>query len=98
MSHKPRPCDTHQSFAIEAVTVHIEGSNLYYTELTMACSACGTPMMFRGALGLSPDHPTVSLDGLKATLPAVPSGEDLRSESPLHRLTVQTRGGAGFND
>jgi hypothetical protein len=94
MADPTKRCAVHEGFALEAVTVHIEGSNLYYTELTMRCSTCGTPMAFRGPLGLSPDHPTVSLDGLQATIPAVPDGEELRSDKPLHRLIVQSRAGA----
>lgn len=84
-------CDPHPGFNIEATTAHIAGSNLYYTDLKMSCSACGAAMQFRGPMGINPDFPTIRVDGSEVTLPAVPEGEQLRSEGPLARYSVTSK-------
>lgn len=86
-----RRCDVHPSFRIDATTAHIEGSNLYYTDLRMSCAVCGTAMTFRGPMGLNPAHPTVRPDGSEVTLPAVPEGEELRSAEPLASFVITER-------
>lgn len=81
MTDTPR-CTVHPRFTIEAETTHIDGTNLYYTDLRMRCAACGTAMRFRGQVGLSPNHPAIRIDGSEVTIPAVPDGEELRADNP----------------
>lgn len=91
---KKMQCDPHPGFHIDAVTTHIAGSNLYYTDIKMHCSACGVAMAFRGPWGLNSSHPTIRPDGSEVTLPAVPMGETLRSDKPLASYSITDRSGA----
>jgi hypothetical protein len=95
-----QPCAVHPAFSIEARTNHIAGSNLYYFDLSATCSACGTRMQFRGAGGVSPNEPRVSVMGDTLCAPAVPEGEELRSEegAGLAGFNVTVRGPGGRHD
>lgn len=50
-------------------------TNVHYLEVKATCKICNKPMIFRGCpLGLTPAHPTMSLDGTEIRLPFL--GED----------------------
>lgn len=60
--------------------IHHQGftdSNVNYLEITAICNICQIPMVFRGnmPLGVTPAHPTVSLDGREIRLPFLGEGE-----------------------
>jgi hypothetical protein len=67
------------------IDIHNQGfvdSNLHYLEIKMRCKTCDKPMVFRGCpLGLTPQHPTMALDGTEIRLPFL--GED---EEPAGNL------------
>lgn len=66
-------------------------SNLHYLEVKVDCSICGAEMVFRGVPpGLSPDHPTASIDGKELRLPFIAVGEELTGK-PVG-FTVQAVG------
>ena len=50
---------------------HAGDTNMKYLEVTGSCSICGRKAQFRGPVGMSPNHPTVAIDGSEAVLPFV---------------------------
>jgi len=57
--------------------VHLADSNIHYLEITGRCNTCQKAIAFRGApLGLTPDHPTMALDGSEIRLPFLCGDED----------------------
>ena len=53
-------------------------TNIHYLEIKASCVTCGADMVFRGLpVGMSPEHPTASLDGKEIVLPFLGNGEDL---------------------
>lgn len=52
-------------------------SNLHYLEITGRCNTCGKAAEFRGIpLGLSPQHPTMAIDGSEIRFPWFGEGEE----------------------
>lgn len=51
-------------------------SNIHYLEVKVRCQVCNAPMIFRGMpFGVSPDRPTMAVDGTEVILPFLGEGE-----------------------
>lgn len=60
----------HFSFAANVQVARVEDTGLKYAHLTIVCTDCGKPAIFRGLpFGMSPDVPMASPDSLEARLP-----------------------------
>jgi len=63
------------------ITVNNQGfsdTNVHYLEIRATCKICQQAMRFRGMpYGVSPHHPTMSIDGVEVRLPFLPDGEQL---------------------
>lgn len=69
----------HSDLAFELRHVMMENSNVHYVEMSAACKVCGVPMQFRGMpFGVTPEHPTMAMDGSEVTLPLLGKGEEPR--------------------
>ena len=52
-------------------------SNVHYLEITAHCNVCNAQMAFRGLpFGVSPNHPTMAIDGSEVILPFTGVGEE----------------------
>jgi hypothetical protein len=84
MADQPRPAGASSQCPHTALHFHLNNatfgdSNLHYLEVTITCTVCGIDMLFRGVpAGLSPDHPTASIDGKELRLPFIGEGEELK--------------------
>jgi hypothetical protein len=68
----------HIDLQFDLVHNAMEDSNLHYLEVKATCKTCKKPMCFRGApLGVSPNHPTMSIGGDEMRLPFLGEGESL---------------------
>lgn len=56
--------------------VHLLDSNVHYLDIKARCTVCGARMLFQGCpMGVTPKHPTMSLDGGEIHLPMFGEGE-----------------------
>lgn len=63
-------------------------TNIRYLEITGHCKICDAPLRFRGPVGVSPDHPTVSVFGNEASLPFLFGEEEYDGRATGLRVTV----------
>jgi hypothetical protein len=57
-------------------------TNIRYVEITGKCTICDQPMRFQGMpFGLSPEQPTMSIDGIEAKLPVMFGEEEYDGKS-----------------
>ncbi|MFW2344003.1 MAG: hypothetical protein ACN4EU_01775 [Brevundimonas mediterranea] len=63
-------------------------TNVRYLEIKGQCLTCDAPIRFRAPLGLSSDHPTVSLDGAEVSLPLMFGDETYDGKASGYTLTV----------
>lgn len=68
-------------------------TNVQYLEITVACTVCQRPLVFRGLdMGMSPDRPMVSPDGREARLPIIGEGERVRGDPAGFTISVDKGG------
>jgi len=73
----------HSDLHFHLNNVGASDTNLHYLEITAKCSICDIDMVFRGGLmGISPNHPTCSVDGKEMRIPFLGEGEELTG-SPI---------------
>ncbi len=66
----------HMQFQAAVNVARIEDTGMKVAEIQIRCSHCGMPAQFRGVpLGVSPDHPTASIDGEEVRLPFLCEGD-----------------------
>jgi len=71
---KNQPCD-HPSFEGHIAVNRLVDIGRFAADISIVCAVCGLPFRFMGLPGgLSPDHPTISVDGTEARLPLMPAG------------------------
>lgn len=64
----------HPDFTADVTVNRLEDVGGFAADVRIACSACNQPFAFIGApTGLSPDHPTSSVDGTELRAPIRPS-------------------------
>ena len=81
----------HFNFAADVKVARIEDTGLKYAELTVRCSDCGKPAVFRGLpVGLSPDHPTASFGDEEVNLPFLCEGDDYNGQGIGYSIEVNT--------
>jgi hypothetical protein len=67
----------HDHFRFQVKVVHLSDSNVKYLEIHGDCVQCGALASFQGLpLGVSPFHPTGSIDGREAMVPFLAAGEE----------------------
>lgn len=65
-------------------------TNIHYLEIKAHCNICKAPMVFRGLpAGLSPEHPTASIDGQEAVLPFLAADEDLTGKPFGYSVSIK---------
>lgn len=66
-------------------SIHHQGfhdSNIHYLEIKGVCAICDKKLIFRGCpLGMTPQHPTMALDGSEIRLPFMAEGEEYDGKS-----------------
>jgi hypothetical protein len=67
---------------------HFGNTNIKYLEVRGQCSECGKEAMFRGPMGVSPDRPTVAIDGSEACFPFLVAGEEYDGRAVGYAVTV----------
>lgn len=65
----------HSDLHIDVNNAGFGNTNLHYLEIKAHCTICGKPAVFRGPVGMQPDHPAMSLAGDEVRLPFVIEGE-----------------------
>lgn len=78
----------HLKFAADVRVARIEDIGRFVAEIRVRCTDCGKPFQFQGMQpGMNFTGPTVSLDGLEASLPIFPDGQQ---PNPLQNLMGYT--------
>jgi hypothetical protein len=81
----------HFNFAADVKVARIEDTGMKYADLTIVCTDCGKPAQFRGlSFGLTPHHPTVSVDRQEARLPFLCEGDAFRDDGLSYSLKVSS--------
>jgi hypothetical protein len=76
------------NFDAKVAVARIEDIGRFVAEVRIHCADCGAPFQFLGVQpGFNYEHPTVSLDGLEASLPICPQGS---RPTPLQGLSGYT--------
>lgn len=67
----------HFNFSANVKVARIEDTNIKYADITIICTDCGQPAVFRGMpFGSTPHHPTMRIDGQEVTLPFMVGDEE----------------------
>lgn len=73
---RPKRC-RHDHFRFQVRVVHLSDSNVKYLEIHGDCVQCGILATFRNLpVGVSPHHPTATIDGREIMVPFLPEGDE----------------------
>jgi hypothetical protein len=74
----------HKDFSARVDVIRLEDTGRFMAEVTVHCTECKKPFQFLGVeTGFNFHTPTVSIDGLKVSLPISPEGME---QSPFQKM------------